>query len=443
MMRMFASLLLWLTGCIAVLAQQPIQGFMADSLNIYFMQDSVRIDMDYAGNRARWEAFERAFQSRFGDKPPSALRLDIYSGASPEGRTDYNRWLGENRGNAVRQLISLRFGQRIPHIIVHNEGARWHQLYQMVAASREPWRDEVLRIIEMPASFDDSKQDHRELKLRALHDGLVWPILVERYLKPLRSGASAILSWEGGGHPDTVVVRHYIEKYDTVFVVGAGAVPAPVDMKKRAREERRDSIRYELLQYPSWAVKTNLLLWGLVAPNVSCEIPLGRSNRWSLEAEYFITWLTWSRNAHASQAQNWGVELRYWLGKRQWNPWLHGWHVGLAVGAGYYDLEWKKHEGYQGEYLNTYVNIGYQHRWGMHWGLDFSVGLGALFTKYRHYYGSSVYPQNHLEEQDDHLIWHDNDRRTWLGPCHAAVSLAYFFDAWPFHTTPKKRTHEE
>jgi hypothetical protein len=414
---------------------------MADSLNIFFKQDSVRIDMDYAGNRSRWESFYHNFLQRYGNKPSASMRLDIYSGASPEGRADYNRWLGESRGNAVRQLVYQHLGEYIPHIIVHNEGPRWHQLYQMVAASNEPWSDEVLLIIDMPASFDDSKQDHRIDMLRRLHGGRVWPQLVERYLKPLRSGASAVLSFEGG-RTDTIVVREVIEHYDTVYVMG-GPVVAPPKPVRNLRKERRDSIRRELLNYPSWAVKTNMPLWCVLAPNVEVEIPLGRNNRWSLEAEYFITWLTWSHNANASQFQNWGLELRYWLGKRRHHPWLHGWHVGLAAAAGYYDIEWKKHEGYQGEYVNTYLNIGYQHRWGMHWGLDASLGLGALFTKYRHYYGGSVYPQNHLEEWDEHLIWYENGRTTWVGPCHANISLVYFFNAWPFHFKSKKRAHEK
>ena len=192
------------------------------------------------------------------------------------------------------------------------------------------------------------------------------------------------------------------------------------------------------MQYPAWAVKTNLLLWGVVAPNVQVEIPLDRRNRWSLEAEYFVPWFTWSHNAHASQFHNVGVELRRYLGHRPLRRWLSGWHVGIAVAAGYYDCEWKKHEGYQGEYINTYINIGYQHRWGTHWALDAGLGVGAMLTKYRHYYGGSVYPDNHLEPWDEHLIWHDSGNYQWYGPCHANLTLAYMFNAWPFHTKNRR-----
>lgn len=201
------------------------------------------------------------------------------------------------------------------------------------------------------------------------------------------------------------------------------------ELRKQQKRERRDSILVEQLRYPAVAaVKTNLLLWGVVAPNLQVELPLLKNNRWSIELEYFTPWFTWSKNAHAHQFQNVGLELRYYLGNRKYHPSLQGFHVGLAAAVGYYDWEWKRSEGYQGEYINGYINFGYQHRWGTRWGLDMGLGIGAMLTKYRHYYGGSVYPDNHLEEWDEHLIWHDNGHFHWIGPCHANVSLVYYFN---------------
>lgn len=420
------------------------QQVVADTLSIRFRLDSIRIDMGYEDNALHWNTFEENFRKNYAHLNAANLRLDIYAGASPEGTAAHNRWLGENRGLATRRLVRQRLGDKVGTIIVHNEGARWEGLYDLVAASHEPWRDEVLRIIDQPAGINENLRDPRETLLRNLHGGTVWPILVERYLAPLRSGATAILSWQNGGR-DTIVVR------DTVFIVnqpyyviGDGTnvkgqfTAADAKAQRAAKEARRDSIRQERMKFPAWAVKTNLLLWGVVAPNIEVEIPLGHKNRWSMEIEYFAPWFTWSHNAHASQFQNLGIEFRHWLGHRLNHPWLQGWHIGLAVAGGYYDIEWKKHEGYQGEYINGYWNIGYQHRWGMHWGLDFGLGVGVMVTNYRHYYGGSVFPQNHLEPYDKHLIWHDTDHRIWYGPCHANVSLVYLFNAWPFHFKSKK-----
>lgn len=440
----------------------------ADTLSILFHIDSISIDMNFGNNAAHWQAFEERFNRDFKDVNPALLRLDIYSGASPEGIAEVNRWLGENRGQAVRRLVRQRLGDRLGEIVVHNEGPRWDGLYDLVARSDEPWRDEVLRIIDLPATTGSYQRDHREWKLRRLQGGKVWPVLLEKYLAPLRSGATAVISWKPGAFPvvggtgvrdtivvrdTTVIIRENPAHRDTIYIAmeptnitniyNVTGFPGKSGAAGGGRDALSDSIFQERLRYPAWALKTNLLLWGVVAPNIELEVPLGRKNQWSLELEYFVPWFVWGNNAHAHQFHNWGVEVRRYLGHRERHRWLQGWHIGLAVAAGYYDWEWKRSEGYQGEYINTYVNLGYQTRWGKHWAFDASLGLGALFTKYRHYYGSSTYPVGHEESWDQHLMYHDSGRTIWPGACHASLQLAYMFNAWPFHFKSKKLKENE
>ena len=47
---------------------------ISDTLNIRFRRDSVIIDMDFDGNRQRWEAFEREYRERL-KKYAEPLRL--------------------------------------------------------------------------------------------------------------------------------------------------------------------------------------------------------------------------------------------------------------------------------------------------------------------------------------------------------------------------------
>ena len=414
-----------------------------DTLSIRFRLDSVSIDLSYADNQRNWDTFYTNFVRHYADVPASQLRLDIYSGASPEGAAAHNRWLGENRGRAIRSLVQRYLPGRISTIAIHNEAARWDALYESVARSQEPWRDEVLRIIDLPASQDETQRDHRELKLRALRGGTVWPILLERYLAPLRSGGygteaatASVLSWRR----DTVVIHDtlYIKYRPLNETLTEKGIPSLPQRDTVPRLTPRDSLLLERLQYPAWAVKTNLLLWGVVAPNLQIEIPLGRNNRWSLELEYFHPWFIWNSNANASQCQNLGIELRCYLGHRIWRRWLEGWHVGLGAAVGHYDIEWQRHKGWQGEYANIYCNIGYQHRWGRHWAIDAGLGLGVLPTKYRHYLGSSTFPVGKEESWDGHLMWQHTDHRLYFGVTHVHVSLAYMFNAWPFRFRSKK-----
>ena len=403
-----------------------------DSLFVRFRLDSTSIDLTYDGNDERFTRFEKSFREQYTGRNPAAIQIDIFAGASPEGSRNHNMQLGQQRCESIAALLRERLGEMAGTLELHNLGPRWEDLYDMVAASKEPWRDDVLRILHADVKADPRYLDPREMRLRALQDGKVWPVLLERYLAPLRSGGGSsgavIVTW----HPDrdTIVIRDTVVIRQTVVV---HEEPAPrekdtiviIHDNYYRPEAKAPHVRQLVEQTPAWAIKTNLALWGVVAPNLEVEIPLGANNRWSLEFEAFTPWFIWNRNAQASQFINVGVEGRFWLGKRQYHPCLDGWHIGLALAGGYYDWEWMKSEGYQGEYLNTYFNIGWQHRFGKHFAIDLGIGLGAMGTKYRHYYGGSVYPEGREEEWDQHLIWHDTGYFIWPGPCHANISLIY------------------
>ena len=389
-----------------------------DTLQVVFRTGQSEIDLRYEGNDQHITEFIDHICWDYADVTPKDMTLTIFTGASPEGPAELNRRLGEQRGIALRELLMQRMGGRIANVTVVNQGARWGDLYNKVAQSEEPWRDDVLRILERRPADDVWNTDKREQQLRRLHGGRVWQELSERYLPPLRSSGSAIVAKVPvSAQKDTIVIR------DTVIYL-------PIPYPETYTDHRK-----------LWAVKTNLLMWGVVAPNVQIEIPLGDCYRWSIESEVFCPWWTWSHNAHAEQFLNVGTELRYWLGNRVLLHTLDGWHIGIGLGLGYYDLEWKRSEGWQGEYLNVYCNIGYQHRFGRQkqWLVDGGIGLGYIPTKFRHYLGSSKFPVGHEEKYDDHLMWQDSGWKHIIGATHVNVTLGYLFDAKRLFTKNKKR----
>lgn len=374
--------------------------------------------MGYADNARAWENFERQFHSRYDGVAPRSLRLDIYSGASPEGTAAHNRWLGENRGIAMRRLVRQQLGGSVGSIIVHNEAARWDGLYEAIARSSEPWRDEALRIIEMPASADENQRDHREYRLRALRGGTVWPVLLDRYLAPLRSGATAILSWLPAGR-DTIVVRDTIVMAQPIYITTTAAPVA----------EQSPNIPKKVLRWPVWILRTNIPLLGTGTPNLQAEWSLGHKDKWSLNVEGIWSWWTFAYNAYANEILYGSVELRRWLGQRHRHHTLSGWHIGLGVGGGYGDLEWRS-KGYQAEVYSAFVNLGWQTRFGRRkqWAFDAGVGLGYAYITWRRYDGSTLFPVGHEEYHDDHLMWRETGRTNWPGAVHANISLGYVFN---------------
>ena len=423
---MFNNVLKWFLLMVSVLSSVTMLAqSQADTLGIRFRLDSIRIDMEVAGNRQAWDNFEQNFLTHYSNVSPRSLRLDIYSGASPAGTAAHNRWLGENRGIAIRRLVRQRLGSRVGSIIVHNEAARWDGLYESLSVSSEPWRDEALRIIEQPASADENQLDHRERQLRALRGGTAWPVLLQKYLSPLRSGATAILRHVSGR--DTIVVR------DTVVIDCAGTPVLPMypgywPGSPADQEVAEAEPRTPVLRQPVWILRTNIPLLATTTPNLQAEWSIGHKDKWSINVEGVWSWWTFCHNAHANESLFGSVEIRRWLGHRFLHHTLDGWHIGLAVGGGYGDLELNS-RGYQGEVYSGFINIGWQHRFGRRkqWAFDAGFGVGYAYVDWRRYTGSTLFPVGHEEYYDDHLMWRETGHSNWIGPVHANVSIGYCF----------------
>ena len=383
-----------------------------DTLHVLFRVGQSEIDMDYADNGARIQSFVEHLRNDFKGANAEETTVTIYTGASPEGPAELNRRLGEQRGLALRQVLVNHLQDKPIHIPVVNEGARWRGLYDMVEASDEPWKADVLRILEQTPRDEGSFQtESREVALRKLKKGKVWEALSTNFLPALRGSGMAVVTERPV--PVIVTVHDTIVLRDTILYLPKPCPKPYVDHRN-------------LL-----ALKTNFLLWGALTPNIQLEIPLGTKGRWSIETEFFCSWWTWGNNSHAQQIMNLGVEGRYWLGNRERHHTLDGWHIRLAAAIGYYDLELKRSEGWQGEYLNVYVNGGYQHRFGRHkqWLVDGGIGFGYIPTQHRHYLGSSVYPVGYEESVDNHLMWQGTSWRHILGATHANISIGYLFGA--------------
>lgn len=167
---------------------------------------------------------------------------------------------------------------------------------------------------------------------------------------------------------------------------------------------------------PVLALKTNLLFDLALAPNVELELPLGRRDRWSLNAEWVFPWWLVDGDNYCFQVLSGGLEGRYWLGNRQKRAPLSGHFLGLYAGAGMYDLQWRTN-GYQGEfYIASGISYGYAMRIARRLSLEFSLGVGLLRTDYEHY---------HALDNNKTLLWQDNGKYTWLGPTKVKISLVW------------------
>ena len=136
-------------------------------------------------------------------------------------------------------------------------------------------------------------------------------------------------------------------------------------------------------------VKTNALAIPLA--NVIVEVPLGAN--YSLSLEWFYPWLWRSHSAKGVdysgkcvQVLSGCLDARYWFSSQRGR--LLGHAAGLFGMGGIYDLEWNYH-GYQGNFFSTgveYIYVCPVFRDKLR--LEFSLGLGYLYSRAREY---SVY----------------------------------------------------
>jgi hypothetical protein len=165
---------------------------------------------------------------------------------------------------------------------------------------------------------------------------------------------------------------------------------------------------------PLFAIKTNLLFDLITALNIELEVPIGKY--WSVAAEWMFPWWTFKNSKYYNQVLLGTVEGKYWFKGKANSDILTGHALGAYASAGYYDLQWKK-TGYQGEILPIVgFSYSYAHKIAKHLRMEYTIGLGVMNTKYRHYTSNNEY---------DTFPWQHNGKTLWVGPTRAEVSLVW------------------
>lgn len=170
---------------------------------------------------------------------------------------------------------------------------------------------------------------------------------------------------------------------------------------------------------PKIALKTNLLFDAATILNAEVEVAVAQD--WSVAGEWIFPWWLLENKQNAGQLGIGTLEGRRWWNRCGEVP-LTGWFTGVYVGLGYYDLEWER-EGIQGEGLHAGISGGYAHtiNWSGNLRLEYALGLGVMYSKYRRYTARQAGDEWLLERQY-------SGTSRWLGPTRAKVSLVWLPD---------------
>jgi len=337
--------------------------------------------------------------------------------ASPEGDTEKNRILSEDRAHIASEILSERFPGVTPGMA--GLGEDWDGLYRALSASGRADRRMLAGMLSLP--------DRKE-RLRTLEGGSVWEQLKRDVFPPLRraevrlvaAGPSDAPVPDPGGSP-LESVGNGTEPPDGDDADGSsnrGNATENIPVEPAAEDAGGHSPAIPdgdgngpVARRPLFAVGTNVLYDAALMPNVSLEIPV--RNRISLTASHLFPWWVSRDNGRALQVLHTTAGVRWWLGDRDRRGVLSGWYAGAEAGLGYGDLE-PHGKGRQWEGVSLAGEGGYAFDLGRGWRLDLGLGLGTAFVRYRGYTGW----------RSNRYLLHREDGRTLLfGPSRVRVEF--------------------
>lgn len=165
------------------------------------------------------------------------------------------------------------------------------------------------------------------------------------------------------------------------------------------------------------ALKTNILYWTTLTPNIGAEIAFAKKH----SAQLFYGLNPWKTTGGRS-TRHWVLqpEYRYWFCET-----FNGWFVGAHLMGGEFNVaevdlpfnilkDLKDHR-YEGWFVGGGVTAGYQWMISPHWNVEASVGLGYDYIKYDKYKcgicGEKV----------------KSSHSNYFGPTKAVLSFVYIF----------------
>lgn len=417
----FFSLVLALSSNQYLNAQEKYSVTQAEKdVTLFFSFNKAIVDSTYMSNRSGLLKLDSLLHNKRILAGIDSLSISAY--ASPEGAPAYNQQLAARRAAAINEYILQKYPFMSEYPIRKLPmGENWEGLRQLVLKDLFlPGRSQVLAILNEPIGSVE-----KETRIKAINDGASWRYIERNMLRFLR-GSSFIMFYLD---PVKMAIADTMALNENTPVVEQPAIimPAPV-------QEIPEKICLPHLVRPV-AFKTNLLFDAVTALNFEVEVPVAK--RFSIAGEWIFPWWLWENKQNCLEVLSGNLEARYWFrpnfAKQDPSLGLHnpltGWFVGVYGGGGKYDLEWKR-EGYQGEFfIATGVSGGYVLPLNRNISMEFSLGLGIMRTKYRHYHAEFCDIDNRW-----HLIRQFNGRHTWIGPTKAKISFI-----WYPHFKVKKR----
>ena len=357
------------------------------SVRLHFPQGSAIVDSAVVDNGA----VLRRLRSALG-RGRAVAGVTVSGSASPEGSREFNNSLAAKRAQSLARMFP-----DVISVSVDTAGIDWPMLARLVGESDAERRADALRIIGRYPAADPSAP------LRRLRGGRAWSYMLGHLFPAMRYADCRVTF---APEPDPVVAA----EPDTLTSETADELPADTGVVAEAAPVARvtPGPRSGGVKV---ALTTNMLYDAALIPDLGVEIAFG--SRWSLAADGMYAW--WSKSSRSRFWRVYGgnVELRRWWPSGDVS--LTGHHAGAYFSMLTYDFKLGRH-GYLGDRWSYAAGLsyGYSVALSRYFNIDFSIGLGYLWGKYKKYH-----------REDDCYVWERTSRRHWFGPTKAGVTLVY------------------
>ncbi len=401
----------------------------SDSVKVYFHVGHRQFDPSLGNNRSELERFIAHVREAEADGTLEEIVVRAY--ASPEGPDRLNQQLSVKGCDVIADYIMSHTGINPSLIKKEPGGVAWSELRRLVADNPDvPSRAKVLDILDnTPVKvFDKAGKlvDSRKKQLMELDRGVPYRWMLANLFPQLRNAVAVLffINTKEELHVEEpeLLKRESMETSEGINLPEPEQEPAPAEPEDEpatepeetpAEEGEEDVVNKPFVNPYLLALKTNLLYYPLLLPNLELEWRINK--HWSVAVEGNLAWWGSYRKERSYRLVILDGEARYWIKPRA--DW-HGLYAGVIAGGGWYDIE-KGDPGKYGEGLMTGLSVGYMWPIRRHLSLEAEVGFGYMYTRYKEY-----------RNLDGHHLYLRTKDLNYFGPIKAKFSLVWrFMDA--------------
>lgn len=314
-------------------------------------------------------------------------------------------YVAGKRAASLAGYISAHSGIPSSLITVNETDIAWKRLFSLVEGdTKVPMQDEVLKTLQDTPLWifdkDGRVVDGRKKRLMEIDYGRAFVYMRDNFFPKMRYASAYIVLRQDetqSTDEDSAVAATLPEMTATTAAdslvhaadnavyeepktcdsvasdkTATAAAEPPSPYSSAGKETGDEQFRVRL--------KTNIPYWALVIPNIGVETRLG--DRWSLDVPVFFSPYTVDK-AYRFRIFSVQPGVRYWF-----SPDMNGHFIGLHLIGGAFNISVNDRLRYQDTdgAWGAGIDYGYELKFSRHWGMEFNIGIGYLWTRYETFY---------------------------------------------------------